>query len=146
MGEGGGSGQTPQKVRGGPASADPVSMVMEPQARHSWGLLSIWTWPGTFTEPQLGWVCVGGLLPKPPRPPDDSGPYCRGEVSPARARLLAQGPSLAGASVLAPRVEAFKSEPGQVPELWVVLSDPGAGQQSLFFSLNDDWCPQRLQA
>lgn len=58
-------------------------------------------------------------------------------MSPARARLLAQGPHLAGASVLAPRVEAFKSEPGQLPELWVVLCDPGEGQQSLFLSLND---------
>lgn len=57
------------------------------------------------------------------------------------ARLLAQGPRLAGASVLVPRVEAFKSEPGQLPELWVVISGPGAGWQSLFLSLND-WCPR----
>ena len=38
----GGSYQTSQKVTGGPASSDPVSMVIEPRARHSWGLLGIW--------------------------------------------------------------------------------------------------------
>ena len=58
------------------------------------------------------------------------------------ATLLAQGPCLSGASVLVPRVETFKSETGQLPELWVVVSGPGAGWHSLFLSLNDDWCPR----
>lgn len=39
----GGSCQTSQKVRGEPASSDPISMVMESQAQCSWGLLGIWT-------------------------------------------------------------------------------------------------------
>lgn len=73
-----GSCPTSQKVRGGPASPDPVSIVKEPRARRSWGLLGIWTWPGTFIKPQLslGWGRTWGLPSSPLVPKKmPSGPY-----------------------------------------------------------------------
>lgn len=69
-----------QKVRGGPAFPDPVSIVMECRAWCSWGMPDIWTWPGTFTKPQLeSRVGVGefGVCPPSPSGPEmmPSGPY-----------------------------------------------------------------------
>lgn len=82
------------EVRGGPTSPDLVSMVMEPRARSSWGLFGIWTWPATFTEPQMGTkVRVGGFeacsscsLGSKKMP---LGPIGRDEVGSGSARLLA---------------------------------------------------------
>lgn len=44
-------------------------------------------------------------------------------MSPGGTRLLAQRPLLAGAPVMAPLVQAFKSEPRPRPDLGVVPSD-----------------------
>ena len=71
------------------------------------------------------------------------GPTGRGEVGSGSASLLVQGPLLAGALVMAPRIEAAKSESGLYAELRVVPSDSGAGLQPLIHSLNgDNLCPR----
>lgn len=69
-------------------------------------------------------------------------PTGRGEVGPGNARLWVQGPLLARAPIMAPRIEASKSEPGLHPELWVVPSDSGAELQPFIHSLNDKQCPR----
>lgn len=119
--KGGGSCCTSQKVRGGPAPPDPVSMVMEPESGAAGNCLAF----GLGLELSMslswglgwGWGNLGSASPVPLVPRRcPLGPTGRSKVSPGRVRQLVQGPLLAGVPVMAPRIQAFKSEPRPHPE------------------------------